>query len=82
MKLPRSALLFSTAALLLAVHVSRRRRLQAERILRISRVVSDLDRAEAFYREGLGFRATARGRCDEATLAALGLAPMPTPRRS
>ena len=50
-----------------------RRRLQAERILRISRVVSDLDRAEAFYREGLGFRATARGRCDEGTLAALGL---------
>jgi catechol 2,3-dioxygenase-like lactoylglutathione lyase family enzyme len=74
MKVPCSALLVSTAALLLAVHVSRRHGLQAERILRISRVVSDLGRAEAFYREGLGFRAIARGRCDAATLAALGLA--------
>lgn len=72
MRVPRSALLLSAAVLILAARVSRRRRWRAERILRISRVVSDLDRAEAFYREGLGFRATARGRCDEGTLAALG----------
>jgi catechol 2,3-dioxygenase-like lactoylglutathione lyase family enzyme len=51
----------------------RRRQLQAERILRVSRVVSDLDRAEAFYRDGLGFRVIARGRSDQATLAALGV---------
>jgi catechol 2,3-dioxygenase-like lactoylglutathione lyase family enzyme len=73
MKVPRSALPVSTASLLPAGPLSRRGRLQAERILRISRVVSDLGRAEAFYREGLGFRATTRGRCDAATLAALGL---------
>ena len=51
----------------------RRCRLQAVRILRVSRVVSDLDRAEAFYRDGLGFRAIARRRSAIATLAALGL---------
>jgi catechol 2,3-dioxygenase-like lactoylglutathione lyase family enzyme len=45
---------------------------QAKRILRISRVVSELPRAEAFYEE-LGFRTVARARCDAATLAALGL---------
>ena len=73
MTVPRSAPVLSAAALPLAARVSRRRRLRAERILRISRVVSDLGRAEAFYRDGLGFRATARGRLDEATLAALGL---------
>jgi catechol 2,3-dioxygenase-like lactoylglutathione lyase family enzyme len=64
--------LVSTAALLPAVHESRYRRLQADRILRVSRVVSDLGRAEAFYRDGLGFRATARRHASEATLAALG----------
>jgi catechol 2,3-dioxygenase-like lactoylglutathione lyase family enzyme len=61
------------AALLLAVGVPWRRRFQAECILRVSRVVSDLDRAEAFYRDGLGFRVIARGRSDHATLAALGV---------
>jgi catechol 2,3-dioxygenase-like lactoylglutathione lyase family enzyme len=50
-----------------------RRQFQAERILRVSRVVSDLDRAETFYRDGLGFRVIARGRSDRATLAALGV---------
>jgi catechol 2,3-dioxygenase-like lactoylglutathione lyase family enzyme len=50
-----------------------RRRFQAECILRISRVVSDLDRAEAFYRDGLGFRVIARGRSNQATLAVLGV---------
>ena len=53
--------------------MKRRRQFQAERILRVSRAVSDLDRAEAFYRDGLGFRAIARGRSDHATLAALGV---------
>lgn len=52
--------------------MKRHRQFEAERILRVSRVVSDLDRAETFYREGLGFRAIARGRSDMATLAALG----------
>jgi catechol 2,3-dioxygenase-like lactoylglutathione lyase family enzyme len=69
---PRTCLLLPAATLLLAMGLSRRRRFQAERILRISRVVSDLDRAEAFYRDGLGFRVIARGRSDQGTLAALG----------
>jgi catechol 2,3-dioxygenase-like lactoylglutathione lyase family enzyme len=41
--------------------------------VRISRVVSDLDRAEVFYRDGLGFRVIARGPCDQRTAAALGV---------
>jgi catechol 2,3-dioxygenase-like lactoylglutathione lyase family enzyme len=53
--------------------MKRRRQFQAERILRVSRVISDLNRAEAFYRDVLGFRAVARGPPDKATLAALGL---------
>ena len=73
MKRIRATLFFSAAALLLAAGMARRRRFQAQRILWISRVVSDLGRAEAFYREGLGFRAVARGRSGKATLAALGL---------
>jgi catechol 2,3-dioxygenase-like lactoylglutathione lyase family enzyme len=44
----------------------------AERILRVSRVVADLDRAEAFYRDVLGFSTIARGPVGRATLAALG----------
>ncbi len=52
--------------------MKRRRQFQAECILRVSRVVSDLDRAEAFYRDGLGFRTMTRGHSDKATLAALG----------
>ncbi len=43
------------------------------RILRISRVVSDLSRAEAFYRDAVGFRAISRGALDATTLAALGV---------
>lgn len=73
MKLTRTTLFFSAAALLLAAGMARRRRFRAQRILWISRVVSDLGRAEAFYRDGLGFRAVARGRSGKATLAALGL---------
>jgi catechol 2,3-dioxygenase-like lactoylglutathione lyase family enzyme len=71
MKVPRSAPLLSAAALLLAVRGSRCRRLQAERILRISRVVSDLGRAEAFYRDGLGFSTIAQERLDKPTIATL-----------
>ena len=36
--------------------------LNAQRILRISRVVSDLDRAETFYADALGFRRLGGGR--------------------
>jgi catechol 2,3-dioxygenase-like lactoylglutathione lyase family enzyme len=73
MKLTRSTLFLSAAALLLAAGMARRPRYRAQRILRISRVASDLGRAEAFYRDGLGFQAIARGRPGKAALAALGL---------
>lgn len=46
---------------------------RAVRVLRISRVVFDLDRAESFYRNALGFQTIARGEPDPAALAALGL---------
>jgi catechol 2,3-dioxygenase-like lactoylglutathione lyase family enzyme len=69
-KLTRAALPLAAVAVLLAARDWRRRRSHSRRILRITRVVSDLDRAEAFYRDALGFSAVARGR---ATLAALGL---------
>ena len=46
-------------------------RCQVQRILRISRVVSDLGRAEAFYRDGLGFRTIAHGPLDPATTTTL-----------
>ena len=51
--------------------MKRHRQFQAERILRVSRVVSDLDRAEAFYRDGLQFYTMTRGHSD---VAALGCA--------
>lgn len=41
------------------------------RVLRISRVVGDLDRAEAFYRDGLGFRQVSEGRLDARLVAML-----------
>jgi catechol 2,3-dioxygenase-like lactoylglutathione lyase family enzyme len=46
----------------------------AQRILRISRVVADLARAESFYRNAVGFRTVAKGAVDAATLWAFGLA--------
>jgi catechol 2,3-dioxygenase-like lactoylglutathione lyase family enzyme len=46
----------------------------AQCIQRISRVVSDLRRSEAFYGGALGFKAIGRGVCDPATLVALGAA--------
>ena len=44
-------------------------RFQAQRVLRISRVVADLRRAEAFYRDALGFRTTAQGRLGDGDAA-------------
>ena len=73
MKLARAVLLLSAAALLLAARRGAATPIAGTRVLRISRVVSDLGRAEAFYRDGLGFRAVARGRPSAAALAALGL---------
>jgi catechol 2,3-dioxygenase-like lactoylglutathione lyase family enzyme len=49
------------------------RRCEVQRVLRVSRVVSDLGRAEDFYRDAMGFRVVVRGRPDETTLAVLGL---------
>jgi catechol 2,3-dioxygenase-like lactoylglutathione lyase family enzyme len=73
MKVPRSAPFVPRAILPPVVYVPPHRRLHAERILRISRAVADLRRAETFYRDGLGFRATPRRHSDRATLAALGI---------
>ena len=50
-----------------------RRGVGAARIVRISRVVADLDRAVVFYRDGLGFRLASRGPGDPALPALLGL---------
>jgi catechol 2,3-dioxygenase-like lactoylglutathione lyase family enzyme len=47
--------------------------LRAQRILRISRVVSDLRHAEMFYSDALGFRRLAQEPLAPALLAALGL---------
>jgi catechol 2,3-dioxygenase-like lactoylglutathione lyase family enzyme len=64
MSLPRVALLLATAGLLLLGSKRRRPPLRVQRIVRISRVVADLERAEAFYRDALGFRTIRRGRGD------------------
>ena len=47
---------------------------QSESILSVSRVVSDLGRAEPFYRSALGFRRVSGGPVDPEVLAALGVA--------
>ncbi len=73
MRFSKAGLLLLAAGLLVVASTPRRPRFKAQRIMRISRVVSDLARAEAFYRDGLGFRTVARGRCDAAQLFALGL---------
>jgi catechol 2,3-dioxygenase-like lactoylglutathione lyase family enzyme len=49
------------------------RGIRAQRLLRISRVVADLDRAEAFYRDALGFRGVGRAPLGPDVLAALGM---------
>jgi catechol 2,3-dioxygenase-like lactoylglutathione lyase family enzyme len=48
--------------------------LQAQRILGFSRVVGDLDRAAAFYRDALGFRVIRWETLDPALPSALGMA--------
>jgi catechol 2,3-dioxygenase-like lactoylglutathione lyase family enzyme len=67
---PRLALLLATAGLFLLGSRRRRPPLRAQRIVRISRVVADLERAEAFYRDALGFRTIRRGRGDTLPFAA------------
>ncbi len=47
--------------------------IQAERIWRVSRVVSDLGRAESFYRSALDFNPVSRGPLDPGILSALGV---------
>ena len=71
MSLFRKALFAGVAGYLVAR--GRRPAVQARRIVRISRVVADLDRAEAFYRDALGFRAVGRRRAD---LRGLGAGPL------
>ena len=72
MKASRTAL---AVAALLALRAALRRRAPAgaARVARVSRMVADLDRAEAFYRDALGFRTVRRGPSDPAALAALDL---------
>ncbi len=69
---PARAVLLIAAIALLARPRRPRGRARARRILGISRVVSDLARSEAFYRDALGFHAVARRRADPSVLAALG----------
>ena len=63
------------AALGLAASLLARPRRRAFRIARISRVVADLDRTEAFYRDTLGFDVLSRGVVDPAVLSALKAGP-------
>ncbi len=70
MRAARGALLLLAGLGFLAL---RGRRSGGAQILRVSRVVADLDRAVAFYRDGLGFRLASRGPGDPATPALLGL---------
>ncbi len=49
---------------------------QAQSIVRITRVVSNLERSESFYRTVLGFRTVAQEALDPAVATALGLAEM------
>ena len=56
---------------LVLLGLAARRRRRATGIARISRVVADLDRAEAFYRDALGFRRVHAGPLDPAVARAL-----------
>lgn len=62
-----------TALLALCAAWGRNKRVGAVRVVRVSRVVANLDRAEAFYRDALGFHTVARAPSDPAVLTALGL---------
>jgi catechol 2,3-dioxygenase-like lactoylglutathione lyase family enzyme len=57
-----------------AVREPRNLWVQTESILSVSRVVSNLDRAESFYRSALGFRRVSGGPVDPEVLTALGVA--------
>ena len=57
-----------------AVRVPRNVWVQAQSVVGISRVVSDMSRAESFYRSALGFNAPSRAPPDPEVLQALGLA--------
>ena len=57
----------------LALLALRGRRGASARIVRVSRVVADLDRAVSFYCDGLGFRLASRGPGDPTVSALLGL---------
>jgi catechol 2,3-dioxygenase-like lactoylglutathione lyase family enzyme len=70
---PRAAWFLLTAALLAAVSRPRRPVVQVRRILRISRIVADLDAAETFYRTALAFRTISQGPMDPTICSALGL---------
>ncbi len=72
MRIPRAALVVLAAGVLAIATRPRRPRSQARRIVRISRVVADLDRSEAFYRDALGFQTVSRGESDAMMLSALG----------
>ena len=63
----------AAAAGLLGAALLPRRPLQARAILRITRVVADLERAVAFYRDRLDFTVVERGALDPDSLAALGM---------
>ena len=63
---PAARLLLLAFAAGFAGSATRPRRFEAQRILRISRVVADLERATQFYVGALGFRVTARTACDHA----------------
>lgn len=58
-------------AVALGLLAARRRRVA--QVLRVSRTVADLDRAEAFYTEALGFRRVSAGPCGAGLSALLGL---------
>ena len=57
-----------------AVRVPRNVWVQAQSVVGISRVVSDLSRAESFYRSALGFNSLSRAPPDPEVLRVLGLA--------
>lgn len=69
----RGTLAVAMAAFVLRAALRRRMSAGAGRIVRVSRVVADLDQAEAFYQDALGFRTIGRGPADPAAVAALGL---------
>lgn len=66
----RVSLLFAASAAFFAQWLDNRR---GRHVASITRVVADLDRAEAFYTQALGFSVVSRGLGDPQTSACLGL---------